>query len=138
MKNIDIKENSEISLMLWGTHIITIKRNESKNGEIVIQQRDPHRLTHRNATEPYCCRLHFIDGSFRDVDLANEMHWGNIQQCDPDDCEDWENSIGWGNDEDGHLKIVKVTCDDYGEEVEIPMDTFKQDVSDLITRYSDC
>ena len=42
------------------------------------------------------------------VDIGSEDDWGNIQECAPGDCEDWENSIGWGNDEDGHLKIVNV------------------------------
>lgn len=40
------------------------------------------------------------------VDIGNEDDWGNIQECVPGDCKDWENSIGWGNDADGHIKIV--------------------------------
>lgn len=42
------------------------------------------------------------------VDIGSEDDWGNIQECAPGDCEDWENSIGWGNDDEGHLKVVNV------------------------------
>ena len=53
-------------------------------------------------------RIKLIDGSTREIDVGYEEDWGNIQQCTPDDCDDWEKSVGYGNDEDGHIKIVKV------------------------------
>lgn len=52
--------------------------------------------------------LWFDNGTGIGVDIGNEDDWGNIQECAPGDCKDWENSIGFGNDADGHLKIVSV------------------------------
>lgn len=52
--------------------------------------------------------LTLADGREIVIDIACEEDWGNVQPCLPDDCEDWENSVGWGNDEDGHEKIVDV------------------------------
>lgn len=114
---------------------IEFKKKENGQGEIVVHDPIFRNLSIRHATKPYYCDLHLANGTVKHVDLGDEEDWGNIQQCDSDDCEDWENSIGWGNDEDGHIKIVKVTCDDYGEEVEIPLEVFKRDVEDMLLLY---
>lgn len=111
---------------------IEFKKKENGQGEIVVHDSLSRNLTIRFATKPYICDLHLSDGTVKRVDLGNSEDWGNIQQCTPDDCKDWENSIGWGNDVDGHIKIKKVTCDDYGEEVEIPLEVFKLDLEDML------
>ena len=93
-----------------------------------------NKITHkfRLAKEPYECTLHLADGTSVDVDLACEEDWGDIQGCLPDDCDDWQDSLGWGNDCDGHIKIVKVVGKD---DKEIPMDEFRQDVADFIVYF---
>lgn len=58
------------------------------------------------------------DGDTKTVNVGCEDDWGNIQQCVPDDCDDWETSVGWGNDEDGHIKIVDVVDEETGEHIE--------------------
>jgi hypothetical protein len=90
----------------------------------------PHKF--RLAKEPYECTLYLADGTSVDVDLACEEDWGDIQGCLPDDCEDWQNSLGWGNDCDGHIKILKVTDKN---DKEIPMDEFRQDVADFVVYF---
>ena len=58
---------------------------------------------------PYhCYRLSLADGTEVAMDVGYEEDWGHVQQCLPDDCEDWKDSVGWGNDEDGHVKIAGV------------------------------
>ena len=58
---------------------------------------------------PYHCYcLTLADGTEVTMDVGYEEDWGNVQQCLPGDCEDWEDSVGWGNDLDGHIKIVGV------------------------------
>lgn len=42
------------------------------------------------------------------MDIGYEDDWGNVQCCLPGDCEDWKTAVGWGNDVDGHTKIVSV------------------------------
>ena len=109
--------------------------NKKENGQCeIVLHGNPclKNLTVRWATEPYFCNLYLENGDVKHIDLGSSEDWGNIQQCTPDDCKDWENSIGWGNDEDGHIKIKKVTTDVYGEEVEIPLEIFKRDVEDLL------
>ena len=48
------------------------------------------------------------DGTQVLADLGDKDDWCDIQECMPGDCEDWENSIGWGNDVKGHRKIIDV------------------------------
>ena len=52
--------------------------------------------------------LRLANGETIEADIGYEEDWGNIQPCVPDDCEDWETSVGWGNDLDGHVKIMMV------------------------------
>lgn len=52
--------------------------------------------------------LTLADGSTKIIDVGVEEDWGDVQECTPDDCKDWRTSVGCGNDEDGHVKIVKV------------------------------
>ena len=42
------------------------------------------------------------------MDVGIEEDWGHVQRCLPDDCVDWTTAVGWGNDADGHVKIVSV------------------------------
>lgn len=56
--------------------------------------------------------IQFKNGDKRTIDIGDECDWGNVQPCIPTDCEDWKDSVGYGNDSDGHIKIVKVIdCD---------------------------
>lgn len=52
--------------------------------------------------------LRLANGETKLADIGCEDDWGNVQQCLPNDCEDWNTSVGWGNDEDGHVKIIMV------------------------------
>ena len=116
---------------------IEFRQNNNGQCEIVIHDCNPRNrnLTIRYASEPYICCLYLKDGTSKMVDLGDEEDWGNIQQCGPDDCDDWKNAIGWGNDEDGHIKIVKVTRIVDDEEVEIPLEIFKRDLEDMLILY---
>ena len=62
---------------------------------------------------PYhCYRLALANGTEVTMDVGYEEDWGRVQQCGPSDCKDWSNSVGWGNDADGHTKIIGVIdCD---------------------------
>lgn len=103
--------------------------------EIVIHDSNSknRNLTIRYASEPYVCYLYLKNGRTRAVDLGDEEDWGNIQQCNPDDdCVNWKTAIGWGNDEDGHIEIIKVTRIIDNEEVEIPLEIFKRDLKDML------
>mgnify|MGYP003290469635 CR=1 FL=1 len=72
------------------------------------------------------------NGESKVIDVGCEEDWGDIQGCVPDDCDDWQDSLGWGNDCDGHIKILKVTDKNDNE---IPMDEFRQDVADFIVYF---
>lgn len=69
---------------------------------------------------PYhCYRIVFYDGTDMSVDVGDEDDWGNLQHCNPyDECckDDWENAIGYGNDCDGHKKIIRVIDMEDGSE----------------------
>lgn len=58
--------------------------------------------------------LELANGTSVEMDVGWEEHWGNVQSCLPEDCDDWETSIGWGNDADGHVPIVAVTDSETG------------------------
>ena len=132
-KDIQVKPEDRANLLLWDTHELIINRDKDGNGgEIVIHPCRIGSLHVRFAKEPYRCVLHFADNETKEIDLGDESDWGNIQPCITDDCEDWEASIGYGDDADGHKKIVKVT-DIYG--TDIPLDEFKRDVEDFIIYY---
>jgi len=48
------------------------------------------------------------DDSVVIMDVGYQEDFGDVQHCNPEDCDDWTEAVGLGNDEDGHLKIVKV------------------------------
>ncbi len=52
--------------------------------------------------------LRLCNGETQIANIGCEEEWGNIQPCTPGDCEDWISSVGWGNAEDGHVKIIMV------------------------------
>jgi len=66
------------------------------------------------------------------MDVGYEEDWGNVQPCVPGDCKDWRNSVGWGNDNDGHRKIVGVVDDETGK----PLDV-RQWAEDCVWKYVD-
>lgn len=67
------------------------------------------------------------------VEVGDEDDWGNVQECSPDDCDDWETAVGWGNDADGHIKIVKVIDDFTGEELDV-----REWATQRVWSYVDC
>ena len=69
---------------------------------------------------PYhSCTLLLANGEAVRMDVGYEEDWGNVQQCMPDDCDDGFKAVGWGNDEDGHLKIVGVVDDETGKHMDV-------------------
>ena len=72
------------------------------------------------------------------VDLADESDWGNINTVDGT-CyfpsgEEFD-GIGWGNDEDGYKKIVKVVDLNTGRRV--PLQKWADFVDSLVELFSD-
>ena len=62
-----------------------------------------------------------LNGEILCVDIGIEEDWGDIQECVPDDqCanDDWTGKVGWGNDADGHIEIVKVVDCEFGHELD--------------------
>ena len=55
------------------------------------------------------------DGTEKTMDVGYEEDWGHVQQCAPDDCDGWENAVGWGDDECGHVKIISVVDEESGK-----------------------
>ena len=55
-------------------------------------------------------RILLADGEEDEIDVGIEEEWGNVQECGPDDKVKgrWDKAVGWGNDEDGHVEIVRV------------------------------
>lgn len=69
---------------------------------------------------PYhCYTLLLANGEEVRMDVGYEEDWGDVQECLPDDCDDWIDSVGWGNDEDGHVKIVGVVDDETGKNMDV-------------------
>lgn len=85
------------------------------------------------------CHMYEItlaDGTGRLVDVGYEEDWGNIQEATPDEVRDWEKSrVGWGNDADGHVEIVKVVDRETGDEID-PMKWAKEFVWPYADKYS--
>lgn len=80
-------------------------------------------------------QLVLADGDVLEVDVGIQEEWGSIQPCSPDDCEDWMESVGFGNDMDGHRKIVEVIDDESGESLD-PMKWAKELVWPYAEDYS--
>jgi hypothetical protein len=118
-------------LLLWDDVVVRLARDED-NGhiEIVAHPSRAKSVSFRQAREPYKCRLHLADDRQIDVDLAFPEDWGNIQACFPDECRKWP-ALGWGNDADGHVEIVRVT-DTNGT---IPLGEFARDVADFMVHH---
>lgn len=73
-----------------------------------------------------------INGTEINIDVGYEEDWGNIQQCTPDDCPQWENAVGYGNDLDGHTEIIKVI----DNETDIEIDPWKW-ANECVWKYVD-
>lgn len=63
--------------------------------------------------------LSLANGKEVSMDVYYEEDWGHVQQCVPGDCEDFIDSVGWGNDSDGHIKIIGVTDDETGKRLNV-------------------
>lgn len=60
---------------------------------------------------PYHSYMIFLaNGEEKMIDVGIEEDWGDIQGCLPGDVlkSKCSNAVGWGNDGDGHVEIVKV------------------------------
>ena len=69
---------------------------------------------------PYhCYTLSLQDGRKILIDVGCEEDWGDVQGCLPYECEDCENAVGWGNDSDGHIKIVGVVDEETGLNIDV-------------------
>lgn len=76
------------------------------------------------------------DGTSRIVDIGCEDDWGNIQEAYPDEVRDWEKShVGWGNDADGHIEIVRVIDCETRDDVD-PMNWARHFVWNWACKYS--
>lgn len=89
----------------------------------------------------YCYIIYLDTGTSKTIYLDDESDWGDIQPCLPDDCENWEDSIGWGNDVDGHMKIEKVVDASNPRKIWegdlAVMDWYENIVSPLIELYTE-
>lgn len=128
----DVRENT--NLLLWGDVLVRITRSQVDGHiEVVAHPSQTASVSFRQARAPYPCVLHLAGGGTKRVDLACTEDWGNIQYCYPDECRRCP-ALGWGNDADGHVEIVRVTDMD-GET--IPMGEFERDVRDFIVHHED-
>jgi hypothetical protein len=89
-------------------NIIEIDENQSDDDDALDNYKDSE-VEDKDVKYPnHYYQIYLADGRKLNVDVGNEDDWGNIQPCATGDCEDWIDSIGWGNDNDGHTKIVRV------------------------------
>ena len=58
--------------------------------------------------------IDFNNGDGRIIDIGYEEDWGHIQQAFDKKGKEY---IGWGDDENGHLKIVKVVDCETGKKI---------------------
>ena len=79
--------------------------------------------------------LALADDTTIEMDVGCEEHWGDVQPCLPGDCEDWTTAVGWGNDVDGHVKIIAVSDCDSGEVLE-PRKWARDCVWNYVSEYS--
>jgi len=137
-KDIEINENDWSVLSLFGTHDITVRRENGDNAEIVIHPCYSGKLSVRYAKEPYCCKLCIRHGKFgeedyklrwEDCDLSVSEDWGEIDTTDPQNPK-------YGNDEDGYDEIIAVELPDgYPHGTSIPLDVFSRDVDDFTVHH---
>lgn len=85
---------------------------------------------------PYhCYELTFINGETKYIDIGCEEDWGNIQEMWVDDgYGKLDACVGWGNDEDGHIQIVKVIDMETNESLNVI--DWAEEVWDYVDNYS--
>ena len=76
------------------------------------------------------------NGEVLTMNVGYEDEWGNVQQCFLGDIEHWEEAVGWGNDVDGHIKIVAVVDAETGESLNVRQ-WAKNNVWVYVNCYSD-
>ena len=126
----DVHEDT--NLLLWDDLIVQVVRDRD-TGHVEIVAHPSHKMSvsFRQAKWPYECTLHLANRKKVDVDLGLAEDWGDIQDCYPDECRKWP-ALGWGNDADGHVEIVRVTDVD-GDT--IPLAEFRRDVHDFVVHH---
>ena len=126
--------NQDTTLLLWDGVLVRISKSRDDGRiEIVAHPSATASVSFRQAREPYPCILHLAGGGTKQVDLACTEDWGDIQYCAPDECRKCP-ALGWGNDADGHVEIVRVTDMDG---TTIPLGEFERDVRDFIVYHED-
>lgn len=80
--------------------------------------------------------LTLADGSNRSIDVGYEEDWGSVQNCNTNDTRDWADGIGFGNDVDGHTKIVAVVDEVSGKPLKV-CQWAKNDVWIYVNCYSE-
>lgn len=80
--------------------------------------------------------LTLADGTTKSIDVGYEEDWGLVQDCNPEDTRDWANCVGFGNDVDGHTKIVAVVDEETGKPLEV-CQWAKNDVWIYVNCYSE-
>lgn len=73
------------------------------------------------------------NGKTLSMSVGYEEDWGFVQQCGPDDTRYWKTAIGWGNDADGHIKIVAVVDEETGESLNV-----RQWAKEDVWSYANC
>lgn len=140
---VDITTDGYRHITLFDNFEVSVVGNKDK-AEIVIHPSSVGNLTIRAAKEPYRCKIFLANGNCLEIDLGDTDDWCNVQ---PMNClsgelfkegggvvpDDWDKRIGWGNDSDGHVEIVKVELlDGYPNGTEIPLEDFNRDVGDFL------
>lgn len=96
-----MKSRSAATDSLW----VAKRQNEYEDGRSINKFGVPH---HRYS-------LTLEDGTIQPMDVGYEEDWGHVQECALDDPHRWVGVVGWGNDIDGHKRIVAVKDDETGE-----------------------
>jgi len=65
--------------------------------------------------------IHLEDGTSVIIDIGIEEDWGDVQRVFEDNpdgvCLERKCYVGWGNDSDGHIKIIRVFDCESGKEL---------------------
>lgn len=85
---------------------------------------------------PYhCYEITLVNGETKHIDIGCEEDWGNIQEMWKDNgYGNLDACVGWGNDVDGHIEIVKVVDMETGKSINV-MD-WVEEVWNFATNYS--
>ena len=92
--------------------------------------------TNRRGVPYHAYTITLENGEVLTMNVGYEDDWGNVQECAPDDTEHWEEAVGWGNDVDGHIKIVAVVDEETGKSLNVRQ-WAKNNVWNYVNCYSE-